>query len=642
MSRSSYIHRIRDAREHFLDNGEVPEGVLPESIQRSWNRCIQTGLAIDLRPETEPADTMQLSELRARNSQLLSQAQPEMENLYAHISGTQSMVILSDADGVIIHALGDRDFMNKAQRVALQPGFSWREDISGTNAIGTALIEKNPVFVMGAEHYFERNGFLNCSASPILDPHGNVIGVLDLSGDHRQPQEHTMALVRMSALMIENRLFNAHFLTDITIRFHTRQEFIGTLWEGIAVFSPDGKLLAINRSGAFQLGIDEQKIAGVEFDQLFDLSLAKFLDIARPALSSISKLTLRTGLRLFVRADPGMHTLATAVSMPGQPAPAKTEAPATALDALDSGDANMRGIIAKARMALGHDIPILIEGETGTGKELLARAIHQSGPRKQGAFIAINCASIPEGLIESELFGHEEGAFTGARKRGAIGLIQQAHGGTLFLDEVGEMPLALQARLLRVIQEREIVPLGSSKRIRVDIAVIAATNQPLRERILRNEFREDLYYRLNGLRLALPPLRERSDLDALIHRILEDTLGKHDVRIQPDVLELMQRHPWRGNIRQLANVLRAAVVFMQGQELAMHHLPEDFLDELKQMSASAANPPSLPVNGDIASSEATLIKYALNLHGGNMTAAARHLGISRATVYRKAKRLQLI
>ena len=640
MSRSSYIHRIRDAREHFLDRGEVPEGVLPESIQRSWNRCIQTGLAIDLRPETEPADTTQLSELRARNSQLLSQAQPEMENLYAHISGTQSMVILSDADGVIIHALGDRDFMSKAQRVALQPGFSWREDISGTNAIGTALIEKNPVFVMGAEHYFERNGFLNCSASPILDPHGNVIGVLDLSGDHRQPQEHTMALVRMSALMIENRLFNAHFLTDITIRFHTRQEFIGTLWEGIAVFSPDGKLMAINRSGAFQLGLDEQKIAGVEFDQLFDLSLAKFLDIARPALSSISKLTLRTGLRLFVRADPGMHTLATAISMPGHQSPAKAETPATPLDALDSGDANMHGIITKARMALGHDIPMLIEGETGTGKELLARAIHESGPRKQGAFIAINCASIPEGLIESELFGHEEGAFTGARRRGAIGLIQQAHGGTLFLDEVGEMPLALQARLLRVIQEREIVPLGSSKRIQVDIAVIAATNQPLRQRIAQNEFREDLYYRLNGLRLALPPLRERSDLDALIRRIL-DQLGKHDIRIRPDVLELMKRHPWRGNIRQLANVLRAAVVFMQDRELAMHHLPEDFLEELKNLESPDASTPSHG-NGDIASSELALIKYALNLHGGNMTAAARHLGISRATVYRKAKRLQLI
>lgn len=649
MSRSSYNHRIRDAREHFLDNGEVPEGILPESIQRSWNRCIQTGLAIDLRPETEPADTLQLSELRARNSQLLSQAQPEMENLYAHISGTQSMVILSDADGVIIHALGDRDFMSKAQRVALQPGFSWREDISGTNAIGTALIEKNPVFVMGAEHYFERNAFLNCSASPILDPHGSVIGVLDLSGDHRQPQEHTMALVRMSALMIENRLFNSSFATDVTIRFHTRPEFIGTLWEGIAVFSPDGKLLAINRSGAFQLGLDEQKVAGIEFDKLFEISLTKFLDIARKALSSSSRLALKSGLRLHVKADPGMHTLATAISAPGVPnrqvTPASAEEATSSqaispLEALDTGDQAMRQAIAKARMALGHDIPILIEGETGTGKELLARAIHESGPRKQGAFIAINCASIPEGLIESELFGHEEGAFTGARRRGAVGLIQQAHGGTLFLDEIGEMPLALQARLLRVIQEREIVPLGSTKRIKVDIAIVAATNQRLRDRVARNEFREDLYYRLNGLRLGLPPLRERSDLPALIQRILEDKLGKQGIRIRPEVLEVFERHPWRGNIRQLANVLRSAVVFIENGELGLEHLPEDFLEE-QQVSGITTDALDLE-NANIPNTEAALIRHALALHDGNMTAAAKHLGISRATVYRKAKRLQLI
>src|SRR5690606_14970944 len=383
MSRMHYLHQIRTARERLLEGRQLPEGVLPEPIQRSWERCIETGLSVNYRPDTEPAASHELNVLRERNSHLLIQAQPEMESLYSHIAGTQSMVILSDADGTILHALGDQDFMSKAQRVALQPGVSWREDISGTNAIGTALIEKNPVFVMGGEHYFEQNAFLNCSASPILDPHGSVIGVLDLSGDHRQPQEHTMALVRMSALMIENRLFNSNFATDVTIRFHTRPEFIGTLWEGIAVFSPDGKLLAINRTGAFQLGLDEQQAAGTEFESLFELSLPKFLDIARRALSSKSMLVLKNGLRLHAKADPGMHTLATAVSMPGwmQERPAateKTKTEMTALDRLDTGDGVLRLALQRARKALGHDIPVLIEGETGTGKELLAKAIHES------------------------------------------------------------------------------------------------------------------------------------------------------------------------------------------------------------------------------------------------------------------------
>lgn len=646
MNRSHYLHQIRTAREQLLDGGHLPEGVLPESIQRSWERCIETGLAVNLRPETEPAAMQQLNELRERNSRLLTQAQPEMESLYSHIAGTQSMVILSDADGTILHALGDQDFMSKAQRVALQPGVSWREDISGTNAIGTALIEKNPVFVMGGEHYFEQNAFLNCSASPILDPHGSIIGVLDLSGDHRQPQEHTMALVRMSALMIENRLFNAGFAADITIRFHTRPEFIGTLWEGIAVFSPDGKLLAINRTGAFQLGLDEQQAAGTEFESLFELSLPKFLDIARRALSSKSILVLKNGLRLHAKADPGMHTLATAVSMPGlmQERPAATETTKTemtALDRLDTGDGVLRLALQRARKALGHDIPVLIEGETGTGKELLAKAIHESGQRRQGAFVAINCASIPEGLIESELFGHEEGAFTGARRRGAVGRIQQAHGGTLFLDEVGEMPLPLQARLLRVIQEREIVPLGSNKRIEVDIAIIAATNQRLRERVQQGLFREDLYYRLNGLRLSLPPLRERTDLPALIERILHDDLGRKDVVLQPEVLDLMRRHPWRGNVRQLFNVLRSALVFMEDRTLGTAHLPEDFLEELTD-GVESQQPAEQPADASWSETEAALIRQALAAHRGNMAAAARQLGISRATIYRKSRRLNLI
>lgn len=645
MARPNYHHQIRNAREQLLDRGEVPEGLLPEPIQRSWERCIETGLAVNLRPEIEPAATTLLNELRERNSRLLTQAQPEMESLYSHIVGTQSMVILSDADGTIIHALGDQNFMGKAQRVALQPGVSWREEVSGTNAIGTALIEKNPIFVMGGEHYLEENAFLNCSASPILDPHGSVIGVLDLSGDHRQPQEHTMALVRMSALMIENRLFNANFATDVTIRFHTRPEFIGTLWEGIAVFSPEGKLLAINRTGAFQLGLDEQKVAGIEFDSLFDISLIRFLDTARRSLSSNSTLVLRNGLRLHVKADPGMHTLASAISVPA-PSQDKTQSKeipqsTTPLDHLDTGDQALRKTLARARMSIGHDIPVLIEGETGTGKELLARAIHDSGSRKLGAFVAINCASIPEGLIESELFGHEEGAFTGARRRGAVGRIQQAHGGTLFLDEVGEMPFALQARLLRVIQEREIVPLGSNKRIQIDISIIAATNRRLRERVLQGEFREDLYYRLNGLRLSLPPLRERSDLEALIQRILKESVGRSDIVIQPEVLDLMKRHPWRGNVRQLFNVLRSAIVFMEGHELDVQHLPEDFFEELENAHTLKGRGIELE-NANLLNTEAALIKHALAAHNGNMTAAAKQLGISRATVYRKSKRLHLL
>lgn len=635
MGRTDYTYRIRQAREQLLGRGEIPAGILPEPIQRSWSRCLETGLAVDLRPEIGPTTAAAMSALRERNARLLAQAQPEMESLHARIAGTQSIVILSDADGTILHALGDRDFMSKAQRVALQPGACWREEVSGTNAIGTALVEQSPIFVMGGEHYVEQNAFLSCSAAPVLDPHGRVIGVLDLSGDQRQPQEYTMALVRMSALMIENRLFDTAFGEDVIVRFHARADFIGTPWEGIAVFSVDGKLRAINRAGALQLGMSAQAARGVEFEQLFAARWSQFLD--ETGRAGTTALVLQSGLALYASAARGARSHALRADAARVPVPAEaTEAP---LERLDTGDAQLRKALDGARKALNHDIPILIEGETGTGKELLAKAIHAAGRRRQNAFVAINCASIPEGLIESELFGHEEGAFTGARRRGAIGRIQQAHGGTLFLDEVGEMPLALQARLLRVIQEREIVPLGSSKRIEVDIAIIAATNQRLRERVAQGLFREDLYYRLNGLRLTLPPLRARSDLTVLIARILRENLGRAEVVLAPEVLRLMQRHPWRGNVRQLFNVLRSALVFAEGSEIGMRHLPEDFLEELGP--AVEASAPHVSESGSIPDAEAVLIRRALAAQRGNMTAAARQLGISRATIYRKIKRLGL-
>jgi transcriptional regulator with PAS, ATPase and Fis domain len=345
---------------------------------------------------------------------------------------------------------------------------------------------------------------------------------------------------------------------------------------------------------------------------------------------------LQNGIRLHVQASLGGASQIVSSMPEMRRKPASIQLP---LDRLDTGDPVMHKVINKARLALGHDIPILIEGETGTGKELLAQAIHQSGPRKQAPFVAINCASIPEGLIESELFGHEEGAFTGARRRGAMGRVQQAHGGILFLDEIGEMPLALQARLLRVIQEREIVPLGGNKPIPVDIAIISATNCHLLDRVAKGEFREDLYYRLNGLRLTLPALRKRSDLQALIGLILDEKLGRPSVRIQPAVMQLLQRHPWRGNIRQLCNLLRSSLIFMEGNELRLEHLPEDFLEELQ---VHGGKPAQLEMDSaDMASTESALIRRALELHKGNMAAAARHLGISRATVYRKIKRFGL-
>jgi transcriptional regulator of acetoin/glycerol metabolism len=644
MNRSSYITRLKAARDQLQDQGSVPQGVLPEPIERSWSRCANTGLSVELKPTLEPILNQALEEIRDKNSRLLTQARPEMENLHAQIFGTQSMVILTDASGTILHALGNPEFIGKAQRVALQPGVTWSEGNTGTNAIGTALIEEAPVFVMGAEHYFSQNAFLNCSAAPIMDPHGNTIGVLDVSGDYRQPQEHTMALVRMSAQMIENRLFSAEFVRDVTLHFHSRPEFIGTLWEGIAVFSPSGRLLALNKSGIAQLGVNGADFSRLDFGSLFIGTLESLLDATRSALPHSTPLATHSGHRLYAKVEPGVMAMAVSSSPASRPAkaPASEFVPdLRMLDALDTGDAHMCKAVAGVKKVLGRDIPILIEGETGTGKELLAKAIHAAGKRGKGPFVAINCASIPEGLIEAELFGYEEGAFTGAKRSGVPGKIMQASGGTLFLDEIGEMPVQLQARLLRVLQEREIVPLGGTKGIAVDIAVISATNRKLREHVEQRSFREDLYYRLNGLRVTLPPLRQRSDLEILVERILREESHEH-VKLHPDTLAIFSRHPWPGNVRQLRNVLRAALAFLDGDRvIARHHLPDDFLEELERINPTPTRRTSHTGALNIEAAEVDLIRQALAAENGNITTAASRLGISRATLYRKVKRLNL-
>ncbi len=632
-----HLNRINAARTQMQDRGVVPTGLLPEPIERSWSRCVSTGQSLELNLQNEPLTQLELNAIKEKNSRLLHQARPEMENLQVQILGTQSMVILTDAHGTILHTLGDADFISRAQRVSLQPGVSWSEQNTGTNAIGTALIEQAPVFVMGAEHYVSQNAFLNCSASPILDPFGQTIGVLDVSGDHRQPQGHTLALVRMSAQMIENRLFSAEFSRDIILHFHSRPEFIGTLWEGIAVFSPDGHLLAINKCGGAQLGLNPAAIGKLTYSNLFEGSLPALLSQARNLLPHGMSLNTQAGQTMYVKASPGIAKYASAVNE--KPVTARVSprtSDSSTLDQLDSGDPHLHTVIDRVKKVLQRDIPILIEGETGTGKELLAKAIHAASARK-GVFVAINCASIPEGLIEAELFGYEEGAFTGAKRSGVPGKIMQANGGTLFLDEIGEMPMPLQARLLRVLQEREIVPLGGAKGAPVDIAIISATNRKLRDHVDAGDFREDLFYRLNGLRVSLPALRDRADMDALISRILREECD-NQVSLHHDTLSLFKNHPWRGNVRQLRNVLRAALAFIDdGEVISLHHLPEDFIEEYPH--GSNRNHPN-PLPSSILAAGNNLIRQALLDHAGNMTQAAKQLGISRATLYRKVQKLK--
>ncbi|WP_322049484.1 sigma-54-dependent Fis family transcriptional regulator [Paraburkholderia sp. J67] len=638
------------ARTAVLSNGWPAP-----AIQKAHERSETFGLCASARPDYEILSSAGLELKREQNRVLYAHAMPVMETLHEQIVNTQSMIVLTNAEGLILHSIGDDDFLARAEKVALRPGANWAEDRQGTNAIGTALAERCAMVVHGDQHYLAANRFLTCSSVPILDPYGDVIGVLDVTGDYRSYHQHTMALAKMSVQMIENHLFTTTFQETLQLSFHSRPEFLGTLMEGIVAFTCDGRFLSANRSAQFQLGMSLAALRAHTLSSLFQTTSAQLIDRTRVGLEPHLMLNLSSGAVVCARVQFRRASLAEGsrpVAVHDGARSMARQAPPSAvglsrLNYLDTGDPQVAAVIAKVRRVIGKDIPILINGETGTGKELLAQAIHNDSPRHAGPFVAVNCASIPETLIESELFGYEEGAFTGARRKGAIGKLLQANGGTLFLDEIGDMPYPLQVRLLRVLQERVVNPLGSTKSIAVDIAIICATHRDLREMIAQSRFREDLYYRLNGLVVRLPRLRDRTDLAVVIQKMLQRESiaagNPQPLSVAPDVMAMFERCPWPGNFRQLGNLLRTAAAMVDADgEIRREHLPDDFFDDLRcgasqsaAVDALTAPDAFLPESGRLQDVTVSVIAAALARHGGNVSAAARELGVSRNTIYRK-------
>ena len=657
--RAEHAPAIEALRRQFFENGEVPDAGLPAPVLRSWQRCQRLGMENTERGRPSNTTRGDLMVARERNAELLSHAGGVMEHLYEQIRASGSMVLLADASGLILHGIGDPAFVDRASRVALQPGASWSECQRGTNAIGATLIERAPVEIFGAEHYLECNGVLTCSAAPIFDCHGEVLGALDISGDHRNSQPHTLGLARMGVRLVERRMFESEHARHAIFAFHPRPEGVGGLQEGLLAVDADGEIVAADRQARTLLGVEPGRSLGLGgFGNLFRSSFGTVIGRAARDPGALMALELRSGVTVYarVRVSLAWHIGLQAAQASGGARAARTPDPSRSarnrvtLQTLATGDAGLQLALDRCAKVVGRNIPILIQGESGSGKELLARACHNSGPRADGPFVAVNCAAIPENLIESELFGYVGGAFTGARKEGAIGRIQQAHGGTLFLDEIGDMPLAMQARLLRVLQERCVQPVGAAEPVAVDIALLCATHRVLSDSVKAGRFREDLYYRVNGLTAQLPPLRERTDLHPIVRRLLDGSRHHPEptrIDVAPETMAILEAYAWPGNIRQLQNVLEVALALLDEDEdcILPAHLPEDVVHGADDAPVARlatcvpmANPAEALARGrgrrpkDL--DDAT-IRAALERFDGNLSAAARHLGVARNTLYRR-------
>jgi len=642
---------LRQARWNLVNNGlcsELPG--MDERVLRSWQRSLQAGLLPTGRLQVaDPLQGKALHQTQEHHRNLMNHSQPVMEVLFEQVRYSHSMVILANAEGVLMHTLGDLDFLTRAERVALSCGTSWHESQRGTNAIGTALAEGSEVEIHGGEHYLERNGFLTCAASPILSSRGDLMGILDISGDQRGRHPHTLGLVSAAARMIENRLLVASHQHQLVLHLHTKAEGLATVAEGLLVVSLDGWITGANRAALRMFQLSPRDLGGVALSDVLEVSIDA---LVQRASSHAAEPKLLRGARGQTWASTvewqhhdrtlGVRSISTLSKAPADESTSTTSSSANEADpfmALDTGDARVKALVDKARRVAGKPISILLQGESGVGKEWLAKAIHQSSVRRDSPFVAINCAAIPEHLIEAELFGYAPGAFTGASKNGSLGLMREAHGGTLFLDEIGDMPLHLQSRLLRVLQDKKVNPVGAQQAIPVDFALICASHKQLKQAADEGTFRLDLFYRINGLSLQLPALRDRSDKSALVARILKQIAPDQSITLSLEVKQAFETHPWPGNLRQLHSVLQTATALLNDDESIIDwvHMAEDWMVELPNQGL-----PSVPTSATNRPIDQTLnaiswqvIQQTLQAHRGNVSAAARALGISRQTLYRK-------
>lgn len=622
-------YRISARAETLPPYAAAPHRTDPADISRSWQRCRTAGLIpeqsrLDM-PHYGPAERRATAE---RNATLITQARPVMAYFYSQIKDSGCVMLLSDENGSLLEAAGDTDFCHRAAKVALTPGACWAEDQRGTNAIGTALIEGKPVVVNGTEHYLRSNNFLACAAAPLTATSGQLLGVIDISCDARIYHPHTFGLVRAAAQMIENRMFEIAFTHHTKLRFHMSIDCLGSMMEGAIAVGEDGKIIGANRAGFAMLGLRPADIGTRDAAACFDLSFEGLMDLHVQAHGRPIAVHLRQGTTIHILLETFHAPLRSAPTLAKAPAPA-----GDALAALDTGDAHIGKAISQLRRVLGRKVPVLLQGETGTGKDVFARAIHAAGPRALGPFITINCAALTEANFEAELFGQAPDT-AATRKESSQGRIREAQGGTLFLDAVDDMPPAMQTRLLNVLEEGQVTPLGGTP-VAVDFLLISALHDDIAARITAKTFRPELYYRLNGLTVSLPPLRDRTDIAALIARILtrECHLPGRQPRLSPKLESACQTYSWPGNLRQLAGWLRTACLMLdEGEEVIdLAHLSEEAVHALAEKPAR----PTPDASTSLRAQSDAVIAEAVARAGGNIAAAARHLGISRNTLYRR-------
>ncbi|WP_026961536.1 sigma-54-dependent Fis family transcriptional regulator [Alicyclobacillus herbarius] len=615
-------------------------------IHESWLRSRQYGVDAEVLVE-DILEPTQLRILKKENEWLLQVATPTVERLYGWVRSQHSTVIISHANGHILCSIGDPQFMNDAEKVHLREGAGWSEHSRGTNAIGTSIAVQEPVSVVGDEHFCAVNRFLYCAASPVFDISGELAAVIDVSGYCKEYHPSVVHLVDFVSRQVEDELLVRN--TERAVILELRPDEDRTV-RGLIAFNEDWQVIGANREGRRVLNLIEPTYPCEipyhlrELKLIFHSVHGRAMDSKRIYLEASGREPQWWTVSVFLDNRPMKLPTGVTVREKQRKTHAARRMPSKELHYTFADiycrDPALSATLEAARRVAETDYTVLITGESGTGKEMLSQAIHAASLRRHGSFVAINCGGIAPTLLHSELFGYEPGAFTGAGRSGRPGKFELAHGGTLFLDEVAEMPEDMQVALLRVLQEKVITRLGGTKSTPVDVRIIAATNRDLWEQVQQGRFREDLYFRLLGVELRLPALRERTDRVELAEHFLErigDERGTSGLRLSSEAKRWVESYAFPGNVRELYAVLRQAAFFAEDGEIRLEHFPAHVVNQRKQELEPKESATRLP---SLQQVEYAAILQALRTTEGNISRAARLLGIGRNTLYRRLRKLE--
>jgi len=566
----NHVHEIVSAA------GGASTGRDTEVVQ-SWLRCINDhSLDPEHKGEARIVTSNVLKEHQQEAEDLLTTARFGMEDLYRRVNSMGYVLLLTDAKGVTVDFIGDNKVDRELKRAGLAIGSEWSEKNAGTCGVGACIATGEPIIIHQTDHFDMAHSPLSCTAAPIYNPNGALMGVLDvsllMSPTEKYSQALTLEVVKSCVRRIEVANLIATRKSDWVLRLDSGFEFLGVDPSCAISIGSDGTISGLTHGAqkiiAQTLGSDWKQIdsfIGKPFDDVFEFDFNDLPYLIGAETPGEQALELRDGRVIFANVQaPSKKKLTNSVG--------RTPC---ALTKIHGGDPEMERLTGKAARIVDRQISIILEGETGVGKEFVAKALHEAR-KKKGPFVAINCAALPESLIESELFGYAPNSFTGAHAKGKKGLIEQANGGTLFLDEIGDMPLALQARLLRVLAEREVMAVGATKAAAVDVRVISASHRNLKELVDCGQFREDLYYRLNGVVLSIPALRNRQDKSWITRQVATLVSQDFSLKFTKEAETALWKYPWPGNIREMINVFELCVAMSDGNVVELGDLPDQF------------------------------------------------------------------